>query len=169
MDSLLGEGRTLYMDNYYTSVELPEKLLSRRTHLVGTLRLNRKRVPKEIQKAKLRRGDMMAKQCQNKIIIGKWKDKRDVSFLTTKETPKMIGLVCIGGRTQKKPSTVIEYNSAKGYIDLSDQMAAYHGALRKRVKWYRKVAFEYLTNMAVVNSHYLYSIITKTKKKYHPF
>lgn len=42
MDNLLDKGRTLCTDNYYTSVTLALALLNRKTHLLGTLRANRK-------------------------------------------------------------------------------------------------------------------------------
>ena len=40
-------GCTLVTDNFYTSVELANKLLQSRTYLVGTVRSNRKRLPRE--------------------------------------------------------------------------------------------------------------------------
>ena len=48
MEQLLDKGRTLYVDNYYTSVALAQKLLERNTHLVGTLRSNRKLNPRDV-------------------------------------------------------------------------------------------------------------------------
>lgn len=48
---------------------------------VETLQINRKYNSISITKAKLTRGDMRAKQRRH-IIISKWKDKRDVLFLT---------------------------------------------------------------------------------------
>lgn len=56
-NSLLDFGRTVYVDNYYTSVELSHKLLARKTHLVGTLRKKRKNNPKDVISKKLKRGD----------------------------------------------------------------------------------------------------------------
>nr|CAH7757259.1 unnamed protein product [Callosobruchus chinensis] len=47
-EGLLGEGRTLYTDNFYTSITLAQTLLNRNTHLVGTLRKNRKNLPKSV-------------------------------------------------------------------------------------------------------------------------
>lgn len=38
--NVLDNGRTLYIDNFYTSVSLAKSLLKRKTHLVGTLRSN---------------------------------------------------------------------------------------------------------------------------------
>lgn len=48
IEPLLDKGRVLYVDNYYTSVELAKVLLHRKTHLVGTLRRNRRQNSKEV-------------------------------------------------------------------------------------------------------------------------
>jgi len=168
MTQLLDEGRTLFTDNFYTSVELAEQLLNRRTHLIGTLRLNRKHNPHCVTKAKLRRGEMKVQQSAKKIIIAKWKDKRDVLFLTTKSLPELKEINCSRGKVVK-PSTIIEYNGAKGYIDLSDQMTSYSNTLRRSLKWYRKVAFDFITNTVVVNAHRLYTLTTNDKIKITKF
>ena len=47
MEGLLDKGRCLFVDNWYTSVSLAEKLIQRRTHLVGTIRKNRRGLPKK--------------------------------------------------------------------------------------------------------------------------
>nr|CAH7739569.1 unnamed protein product [Callosobruchus chinensis] len=38
-------------------------------------------------------------------------------------------------------------------------MASYHSALRKTVKWYRKIAIELIFGTAMVNAHFLYKAI----------
>ena len=45
IEQYFGRGYNITMDNFFTSVELAQKLLDRRTSLVGTLRLNRKEIP----------------------------------------------------------------------------------------------------------------------------
>jgi len=45
MEPYFGRGYNITMYNFFTSVELAQKLLDRRTPLVGTLRLNRKEIP----------------------------------------------------------------------------------------------------------------------------
>ena len=57
---------------------------------MGTLRANKKDVPKEILVAKLKRGEMVAKLDQDGIVEVKWKDKRDVRILSTKHAPIMV-------------------------------------------------------------------------------
>lgn len=46
MDGYLDFGRTLVVDNWYTSIDLAQTLLTRKTHITGSLRVNRKLNPK---------------------------------------------------------------------------------------------------------------------------
>ncbi|KAG8274398.1 hypothetical protein J6590_108268 [Homalodisca vitripennis] len=163
MAPLLNSGRTLVTDNFYTSVELAHQLNEKETHLIGTLNKKRKYNPQPIVSAKLSRGEMVTLQSDKNCIVGKWKDKRDVLFLTTKAVPVLTEVPSRRGPI-KKPSTILEYNTVKSYIDVSDQLASYATTVRKGVKWYRKVAIELLTNTAVVNAHALYKIITNNSK-----
>ena len=48
MEGLLDYGRTLYTDNWYTSVVLAKKLLQQKTDLIGTVRKNRRGLPKVV-------------------------------------------------------------------------------------------------------------------------
>jgi len=77
-EDYLDKGRTMYTDNWYTSVTLANQLLNRSTNLVGTLRSNRKFNPVSVVKAKLKKGEIMSSQSQKNIVVLKWKDKRDV-------------------------------------------------------------------------------------------
>ncbi|CAG4972668.1 unnamed protein product [Parnassius apollo] len=56
MRPYLLKGHNLFMDNYYNSVTLSEKLLDLKTHTNGTLRKTRKDNPKEIVQKKLQKG-----------------------------------------------------------------------------------------------------------------
>ncbi|XP_039295400.1 uncharacterized protein LOC120353924 [Nilaparvata lugens] len=64
------------------------------------------------------------------------------------------------GRDITKPAAVFDYNKGKSFIDLSDQMAAYSGCLRRGVKWYRKVAFNLMLSTAIVNAFSVYKTVT---------
>lgn len=162
MDDLLDSGRELYTDNYYTSVSLATKLLKRKTHLVGTLRSNRKYNPKEVVQKKLKPKEVYAKESDSGIMVMKWRDKRDVLMLSTlhkdntKEAPQRGGPV-------EKPEAIISYNSAKSYIDLSDQVKSYSHCLRRGTKWYRKLATELLLGSAIVNAILVYKEVTMEK------
>lgn len=162
MTPLLNEGRTLFTDNYYTSVGLAHQLNDQDTHLVGTLRKHRKYNPRVVTEAKLKKGEMIARQSSTNVVVGKWKDKRDVLFLTTNSVPEMVDIQTKRGKV-KKPSTIVQYNAAKSYIDVSDQKGSYASPIRRSIKWYRKIGVELLTNTAVVNAHVAYITTTKNK------
>lgn len=162
MDGLLDSGRTLYTDNWYTSVSLSKKLVARNTHLVGTLRANRKNNPPDVVKAKLKRGEVVAQQNEDKTVVLKWRDKRDILMLSTKHDDSLVSFVH-RGQEIRKPATVVEYNHGKAFIDLSDQMAAYAPYVRRTVKWYKRLAFHLLTSTTVVNALHLYNKVN-TKK-----
>ena len=83
LEDLQDEGRVLYVDNYYTSLILFEDLYERGTYASGTVRINRKHFPeKELDKDKMVKGDM-AFLHHGILTAGRWKDKRDVYFLST--------------------------------------------------------------------------------------
>lgn len=161
-NDLLDVGRTIYTDNFYTSVTLAHSLLERNTHLVGTLRQNRKLNPKEITTAKLRKGEIVGRESNTGVIVSKWKDKRDVLMLSTKHTLEMVDVHQKGGVVQK-PASIIAYNKSKGFIDISDQIKSYSTPLRKSVKWYRKIAIELLFGSAMVNAYVMFKRITNRK------
>ncbi|KIH62942.1 hypothetical protein ANCDUO_06765, partial [Ancylostoma duodenale] len=83
MEGLLDSGRVLFTDNYYTSIPLAEALIMRKTNLVGTVRRNRKGLPPNIISRKLKKGQQMAQQKRNGVLVLEWRDKRDVLMLPT--------------------------------------------------------------------------------------
>ena len=87
----------------------------------------------------------------------KWKDKRDVSVLTTKHSDEMQPVSRKGGlEFVNKPMCVIEYNKYMGGVDLKDQLLETFLLERKRQKaWYKKL-FNHLVNTAVLNAYILY-------------
>ncbi|KAJ8936553.1 hypothetical protein NQ314_012293 [Rhamnusium bicolor] len=78
MNNLLYSGSTLFADNWYTSVGLARELATCGTHLVGTLRSNRKCNPKNVITASLNRSQIFGMESDNGITVLKSKDKRDV-------------------------------------------------------------------------------------------
>jgi len=57
LETLFGCGHALWIDNFFSSPELARKLkIEHSTDYVGTLKLNRKNVPKEVNDKKLEKG-----------------------------------------------------------------------------------------------------------------
>lgn len=159
---LLNKGHTLYTDNWYTNVDLARILMENETHLVGTIRKNRKQLPKGVVSAKLKRGQFSAAESTDGITFMKWKDKRDVYVLSTKHSVQFHN-IAKRGKTISKPRIVVDYNKVKGAVDLADQLAAYSSPLRKSVKWYKKLGINLLLNTSLVNALILYQKVTNNK------
>lgn len=156
MEGLLDEGRTVYTDNYYTSINLAHELLARSTNLVGTLRRNRKLNPKEVINMKLTRGQQVAKESNTGIVVLKWKDKRDVLMLSTIHSDNRRE----SKSGKEKPEVIIDYNNCKAFIDLSDQMKSYFSALRRGIKWFRKLTVELITGTVLINAYCIYKEVS---------
>ncbi|CAG5056959.1 unnamed protein product [Parnassius apollo] len=147
--NLLNKGHTMYTDNWYSSVDLADKLLDSETHLVGMLRKNRKRLPKEVTETKLKPGEYISRETQRGITVMKLRDKREVLLLSTKYSNILKESTSKRGIVTKNPKIILPYNQVKSAVDLSDQMSAYSTPLRKTVKWYRKHACEYSTTQYI--------------------
>ena len=158
----LESGRTVCTDSYYTSLPLADSLLQKKTHLVGTLgtlHLNRKGLPADVCKARLKKGEVVARENGSGTVVMKWRDKQDVLLLSTKHTDTMENAPRPNrkGEQVAKPQAVLYYNKAKQGIDVSDQLSSYHSVVRKSIRWYHKVAAELLLGTSVVNACILYN------------
>ncbi|CAG5046445.1 unnamed protein product [Parnassius apollo] len=155
-EPLLDAGRIIVADNYYTSLPLAEYLKGRNTDLCGTLRKNKRNLPEEVVKAKLRRGEKIARQKDNLYTVLKWHDKRDVLMISTCQGDGMSNVTTKRGDVMKSDA-IIDYNDAKKGIDISDQLASFHSPLRKSLTWYKKIAIDLLFQVAIINASCIYN------------
>ncbi|KAH7974209.1 hypothetical protein HPB49_012020 [Dermacentor silvarum] len=156
MQNYKGVGRTLYVDNSYTSLPLALRLLKEDTFICGTVRSTRKGLPKEVSEAKVAQGSVTGLRSKDGVKLLKWMDKRPVLMLTSVAKHEAT-LVDSDKKTRDgapipKPQAVLDYNAAKKGMEYSDQMASYYSCLRKGLKWYGKVAVELLVGSTIVNA-----------------
>lgn len=102
------------------------------------------------------------------VCILKWRDKRDVLMLSSKHTTETAEIQRRTG-VVNKPKAVIEYNEGKSSIDLSDQMSSYGSALRKSLRWYKKLGIEFIFGTTVVNAWVIYNQLSNRKMKMAKF
>ncbi|XP_070573161.1 piggyBac transposable element-derived protein 4-like [Ptychodera flava] len=158
--NILEKGYRLYMDSYYISPTLVDDLASLDTVTVGTVRCNRKEMPKAL-KRKLKTGKVIGRR-RGDVLALKWQDKRDVTILSSAHTAEW-GVSSTHDRDGNpviKPTCVIDYNQHMGGTDLADQLVRYYPTYRRKNKWYIKFFFS-LVGMAVTNAYILW-------KKYAP-
>ena len=170
---ILGKGFRLFIDNFYTSVELMEDLWARGTYACGTIRRNRKGLPKALMvkkhKGLANRGDTIFSKCCN-MLLTCWRDRRIVHVLSTIHG----ALMGVCRRTVKgsaghferreiaRPESVAEYSRFMGGVDLADQMFQYYSYGRKSRKWTKKLFF-YALELFQLNSYIMYNSVTDKK------
>lgn len=168
LDGRLDVGHSVYMDNYYNSHALAVKLLGRKTYCSGTLRTDRKNTPPEVKIAKLKKGETIVKYSDDGVLIGKWRDKRDVAYISTEFTNEMVAFQDKLGRDREKPKPIFHYNENMGGVDRQDQLLSYYPCEKKTLRWYKKLGVHVL-QMLLINSYLLYRKFTKSKMTMYDF
>ncbi|XP_047536573.1 piggyBac transposable element-derived protein 4, partial [Vanessa atalanta] len=155
MENKLDGGHSIYMDNFYNSYNLASKLLRQLTYCTGTLNKKRKDNPRVITSKKLKRGENISRY-RNGVHIGKWKDKREIHYVSTEFADEMQEVTSKRGITTRKPLAILRYNENMSGVDLQDQMISYYPCERETLRWYLKI-FIHTMMMSLVNSRLLYN------------
>ena len=150
---LFDKGYCIYMDNFFSSPQLYEVLCQNNIDAVGTLRANRKGVPKELTNKKLKKGEIEAMYCQRLMVL-KWKDKKDMHMISTYHNDHTKEVGC--HNTHKIKPVVCCDNDTMGGIDLSDCFLSTYLSARKQLKKFYQKQFRHILDMAVLNAHILY-------------
>jgi len=151
----LNKGHVLYCDNWYSSPTLFNLLHQNKTGACGTVRKNRKGLPKFTGKS--RKGDVQWFS-SSALLAMKWKDKRDVYMLSTVNSTNFLNSGKIdrsNGTEIMKPALVMEYSQKMGAVDETDMQISFSASIRKTLKWYKKLFF-HMMDMAIFNSYIAY-------------
>lgn len=154
--------RELYVDNWYTSPRLFKYLKEKGTYACGTVKSNRKLMPKF---KKLKRGEVEAYMSPPLLAL-KWQDKKPVLMLSTKHDDKILPSDSVDystGLPKMKPHCVIEYNKNMGTVDTADMMTSTLGCIKKSKKWYKKLGF-HVIDMFLLNAFYLFRMLNVNRK-----
>ncbi|CAH2092513.1 unnamed protein product [Euphydryas editha] len=143
--------RNITADNWFSSVELVHQLKAKGLTYVGTMRKNKRELPKEFLPNKKRQ--------ENSAIYGFTSDKTIVSYVPKKNR----SVVLISSMHHEistdpvtgKPEVIVFYNSTKGGVDALDQKCANFSAMRRTRRW-PMVIFSTLMNISIVNGHVIW-------------
>ena len=165
----IGCGRTLYVDNFYTSPDLFTYLKQENTLACGTMRMNRKYGPPKTMVPKLKKGDNTVTLLTNgELNLIRFMDRKEVRLLTTAHTARKVATGKNNPVTKEpivKFHAVHEYNQYMGAVDRSDQMVSYNAFKRRTLKWWKK-AFFHLFMLGLLNA-YIVQKATAAKKLTH--
>lgn len=161
LTGLTDTGRTVFMDRFFNSLPLTERLLARNTQVVGTVNTNRRGLPQPIKTQKLKRGEVISFR-KGRIMCLKWKDKREVTMISTVHSNSSVSIQRYGDvQPVLKPVCIRDYNEYMGGVDKSDQLMSYYPFLRKSLKWYKKLFFR-LFYLLLTNAHIIYNYKRQT-------
>lgn len=167
-----GLGIELYFDNFFNNPLLLYKLKTRDIKACGTLRSNRKQMPKFPIDKTFKRGDYVYLHSHGVSII-KWMDNRAVfmgsNFISPNES-NTVKRRQSGSATKidvKCPTMISLYNKGMGGVDLMDQKKVYYEYDRKsKTKFYLRLFFD-LFDLSINNAYIVYDKISLAN--YEPF
>ena len=139
------------MDNFFSSPKLFETFCENGTNAVGTIRANRKGVPKQLTQHKLKKGELKALY-NGRLMLLKWKDKKDVHILSNFHDASVKSV----GKMPIKPIFCYDYNDTMGGVDLSYCFLSLYPSARKHLKKYYQKQFRHILDMAILNAHILF-------------
>jgi hypothetical protein len=124
------------MDNFFSSPDLFHNLTKKKINCCGTVRPNRKGMPRDLEQKNLRlkRGDIRVRT-RGDLTALIWKDRRDVHMLTNMHNPPAEGNFCDKNGNAQKPAIVEDYKRHMVYVDKGDRMANSYTISRRTWKW----------------------------------
>ena len=160
LEDHIGKGYNITCDNFFTSMNLAEYLLKQKTSLLGTIRLSRRELPRNLQTIMRKKALFETYSLQSgKCILSAYKCKKNtfVAILSTLHEN-----VTCQETGKKKPNTVRDYNKTKYGVDVIDQMARMYSCKISGRRWPMQV-FCNLLDLAVINAHVLYKEVLNVK------
>lgn len=150
------QGYLLYCDNFFSSPALFRDLEHDGIYATGTLRVNRRGVPKAVTQLKtvLNRSDVVLGtgyylREDSEMVYCAWKDKKCVVMLSCVHPGQLDGTVRCRVKdttvTQTKDvavPTMVKQYEFMGEVDKSNQFMSYHCVLRQTIRYWKRGAFE---------------------------
>ena len=151
----------VYADNFFTSVPLMEYLSSNKVLCCGTIRTNKKCVPKILAKDQdLERGAFDYRVSKNDIVIYKWKDNKLVHIISNFDgtEPSNVQRKNKDDSVQSipYPEAVSDYDIYMGGVDKADMLCSLYGISRKSKKWWHRIFFD-LVDRSICNAYVVYN------------
>lgn len=156
-------------DNFYTSVDLLEKLFEKKIFCTGTIRGHRVGLPSVArEKSKMEKSSSIW-LVKDHVGYVKWQDTKQVQVCSTAFMPNDI---VQANRTQKTgekklvncPKPIAEYTKRMGGVDRFDQKRSVYQIGRKSRRWWLRI-FYFLVESCAVNAFILYCKVQKRNFK----
>jgi len=164
-----GSGRNIFVDRYFTSFSLCNKLLEKNLTMTGTILPSRRDVPFVLRNVKDRPifSTVELWHVPTRIMVFSYVPKKSKNVLMM--TSLHSNSDCSSARSDSKPDAVNDYNHGKGGVDLLDSCIEDFSVKRKTTR-YPLVLFFNMIDVAVYNSYLIArhnpSHVFKHRKEY---
>lgn len=166
LEGLENRGHTVVLDNLFSSVRLFHDLLTKGIWATGTIKGNRKGLPKDLTRKKTGtlRGNLVIKMHVHRQIVGiSWQDSDMVTLLSTGADawePGVTVLRCLRGKVGQLivPSTPVhrQYEMFMRGVDVTDQLRVNYSVQLSSHKWWHKI-FAFIVDQSIINSYILFN------------
>jgi len=164
LKDLNSSNHKIYMDAYFTSVPLFDKLNDLGYGATGVLKKNRKYLPKDIN-TKIELGDIISFTRGN-ILCFNWMDRKPVLMLTNCHSNKLCKVTKQYNtnfiKERSVPEAILNYNQYAHGVDRADQLMSYYKFKNKTIKVWKRVFF-FLLEASIINSWILYKMKNNIK------
>lgn len=159
MSPFANRGYNLICDNYFTSMNLSQKLLQKKISIVGTIRLNRRELPEIIKEKKPLHDTLILKTSNNTTLTSyQCKKTKSVAILSTLHPDVIIPREY---NPKKKPETVLFYNKNKVGVDVIDQMSRTYSTRAGSRRWPMHVFYNVL-DFCLINAWIAYKSVCRS-------
>jgi hypothetical protein len=152
IDPFLDNGRNVTLDKFFTSTNLADRLLQKKTTLVGTVRRNKRCIPPAALDLSGRtKGDVRFFYHDQKLLCSFW-DKG------TKPVLLLDSFVPVADEQHKEnlPESVLFYNATKSGVDIVDKKIRAFSSKRKCKRWPVSVICN-MVDVACINATFIFA------------
>ncbi|XP_061899232.1 uncharacterized protein LOC133647122 [Entelurus aequoreus] len=160
MEPFLDKGRNVTTDNFFTSLSLAKRLLSRNTTILGTVNKIRKEIPPSTRQ--MYRDEFTTQVFSTtgaSLTVYAPKRRKTVYVLSS-----MHSTIQTQDTTKKKPNTITQYNTTKCGVDVMDQMVRGY-TVRAGTRRWPVAVFYNMIDIAALNAHVLYQLCTGRQER----
>lgn len=162
MEPYAETGRAVAMDNFFSSVDLAQKLWNMGVGMVATVKPNRRGMPLQFrkqlkaEKQKLEQDEYKVLQCGD-IRVTLWKDRQAVLFISSAVCDPHGSDRLLRWRDGEEreqvpcPPVAKLYNTYMRGVDIADQLQSYYPPGTKQLRWQANMAWD-LIDKCIVNA-----------------
>lgn len=173
LDFLDGKRHILYMDSYFSSINVFEYALNKEINCIGMVNKNRKFLPKDVRKrTDINKHDIKYYQKKNMNLV-QYKDKRIMNILSTIPNDEVMGVDYYNKKNKKKeqkkiPIILVNYSQKMRGVDVNNQLTSYYLFDNRVYKWWKSV-FLYILQLCVTNAYILYTTFSNPELSHKSF